>query len=141
MPHPCPHHCPPERGRGAAVLAALAVLAVIVAATARPVVHAAEDVLEVAAITAAVLVVGLVAVVVVWRARRRPHALPVACQAPQALPAAERPVSALPVPTWAARPRELESGAAVHLHFHGMTTADIAAIIAAQNDDRADTER
>jgi hypothetical protein len=72
MPHPCPHHCPPERGRGLAVAAVVAVV-VIASAAARPVVHAAETVLEVAAITAgAVLGLAAVAVVaiVVTRARR-----------------------------------------------------------------------
>jgi hypothetical protein len=49
MPHPCLHHCPPGRGGGAAALAALVVL-VVIAVTARAVVHAAELVLEVAAI-------------------------------------------------------------------------------------------
>jgi hypothetical protein len=51
MPHPCPHHCPPERGgRGLAALAAIIAL-VIAAAAARPAVRAAETALQVAAIT------------------------------------------------------------------------------------------
>jgi hypothetical protein len=74
MPHPCPHHCPPERGgRGLAVLAALA-LVVIGAAAARPVVHAAETVLEVAAITLGIVAGMAAAGAVTWlavAARRR----------------------------------------------------------------------
>ena len=71
MPHPCPHHCP--GGRGGVPL--LAVLAVVVSAVlARPVVHAAETVLEVAAITvgiAADLAVAAAAVLLAVRARHR----------------------------------------------------------------------
>jgi hypothetical protein len=52
MPHPCPHHCPKDGGGGlAAVLVVLAVI--VIAAAAHPVVHAAEDVLEVAVIAVA----------------------------------------------------------------------------------------
>lgn len=52
MPHPCPHHCPPEGGggRGAAVL--VVVLAVLAAAVAGPVIHAAEVALQIVLITA-----------------------------------------------------------------------------------------
>jgi hypothetical protein len=58
MPHPCPHHCPPERG-GKAVLVLLAVIAA--AALARPAAQIAVTVLEVAAITVGVIL-GLTAV-------------------------------------------------------------------------------
>lgn len=71
MPHPCPHHCPKPGGSGAALLVVLAV--VVIAAIARPVVHAAIDVLEVAAIVlgsaAALGILGGVAYVA-WRVRR-----------------------------------------------------------------------
>jgi hypothetical protein len=55
MPHPCPHHCPPERrGTGAVLLAVLAVIVIAIArAIARPVEHAAELGLEVAVIAVA----------------------------------------------------------------------------------------
>jgi hypothetical protein len=64
MPHPCPHHCPPERGgRGLAALTAIIAL-VIAAVAARPAVRAAETALEVAAITiGAVLALGAIAAV------------------------------------------------------------------------------
>jgi len=56
MPHPCPHHCPPERGSGLGIIIAIAVLIGVVAAirTAMPAIeHGAELVLEVVAITVA----------------------------------------------------------------------------------------
>jgi uncharacterized membrane protein YebE (DUF533 family) len=72
MPHPCPHHCPPERGGLGAILLVLAVV-VIGAAIARPVARAAEVVLEVVLITAASLA-GLAVIsgvaYVAWRVRR-----------------------------------------------------------------------
>ncbi len=89
MPHPCPHHCPPGRS-GPAVLAVLAVIAA--AALARPVVHAAELALEVAAITAgAVLGLAAVAAVVavtVTARRRRARVYPVAGRTVREVPAA-----------------------------------------------------
>lgn len=71
MPHPCPHHCPPGRSGGAAVLVVLAV--VVIAAIARPVVHAAEVALEVAAIVlgcAAALAVAAGVAYTAWRVHR-----------------------------------------------------------------------
>lgn len=89
MPHPCPHHCPPERG-GVAVLAVLAVIAAAVLA--RPVVHAAETVLEVAAITAGAVLGVAAAGAVVWAVvaarRRRGRPYPLAGRPVRSLPAA-----------------------------------------------------
>ena len=75
MPHPCPHHCPPERGGQA--LAVAAILAGIgLAIAARPVVNAARDVLEVVAIVIAAIsaLAGLAAGVAIALWLRRQHA-------------------------------------------------------------------
>jgi hypothetical protein len=64
MPHPCPHHCPPERGSGLGIIIAIAVLIGVVAAirTAMPAIeHGAELVLEVLVITVA-SIAGLAAI-------------------------------------------------------------------------------
>jgi hypothetical protein len=64
MPHPCPHHCPPERGSGLGIIIAIAVLLGVVAAirTAMPAIeHGAELVLEVLVITVA-SITGLAAI-------------------------------------------------------------------------------
>jgi hypothetical protein len=72
MPLPCPHHCPKPRGGGvAAVLVVVVVLAA--AAVARPVVHAAEDMLKVALIAVA-SVAGLGAIGAVAYAAMRARA-------------------------------------------------------------------
>lgn len=106
MPHPCPHHCPPGRS-GAAALVALVVL-VVIAAAARPVVHGAELVLEVAAIavTSAVVlaVLGGVAYVAVRARRSRANRVtpalptPVASRESQALSAPQRRAIEAPRP-------------------------------------------
>lgn len=101
MPHPCPHHCPPGRGQSTAALVAFVVLAVIIAAAARAIVHAAELVLEVAAIavTSAVVlaVFGGVAYIAVRARRSRPNGItpgsfpaPVARRGVQAVSAPRR---------------------------------------------------
>lgn len=95
MPQVCHKHCPP--GRGGTAAAVLAVLAVIIAATlARPVVHAAEAALEVAAITAgAVLGVavaaGAVALAVTARRRAAPRVYPLTARTAQRLSAPRMP--------------------------------------------------
>ncbi len=64
MPHPCPHHCPPERGSGLAIVVAIVVLAVAAAAvrSAMPAIeHTAELAIEVLVITVA-SVIGLAAI-------------------------------------------------------------------------------
>jgi hypothetical protein len=52
----CHAHCPKGGGGAGAVLAVLAVIVAVVAASAHRIVHAAEDVLEVAVIAAAVVI-------------------------------------------------------------------------------------
>ena len=96
MPHPCPHHCPPERG-GPVVLVVLAVIAAAVLA--RPVVHAAATVLEVAAVVVGV-VLGLAAVaaVVVLAARTRRHARELSYKRVVPRVAASRPAETLSEP-------------------------------------------
>ena len=77
MSHPCPHHCPSPRGGGPGALGVLAVLVVIVAVAAGPVVRAVVGVLEIAvAVTGGLLVIGGCAAVLVWRHRRRARRIP-----------------------------------------------------------------
>lgn len=74
MPHPCPHHCPPEGGGGLVTAAGVLVLVLIGTAVARPVIHAGEVALDVLVITAGCLAAaGLmsVAAVLALRFRRR----------------------------------------------------------------------
>lgn len=95
MPQVCHKHCPPGGGGGGtAVLAVIAVLAV--AAVARPVVHAAEVLLQVVLITCGVLAAGgvLTAVVVLTVRVRHNRAL----RASRAAVLASRPAAALPAP-------------------------------------------
>lgn len=79
MPHPCPHHCPPEHG-GKLALAVVVLVLIIAAAVARPAEHAAEetvrvavDAAEIAGITLGAGIVLAVAVMTAMavRARRR----------------------------------------------------------------------
>ena len=62
------------------------------------------------------------AAVVAWRVHRRraPDSLPMAQRAVQALPAPQQSTAALPAPE---RPAEL------HLHFHGLTAEEAAAVL------------
>jgi hypothetical protein len=57
--HPCPHHCPSERGSGLGIIVAIATLVAAgaaVRAAARPLEHAAELGLDIAFITLGLLV-------------------------------------------------------------------------------------
>jgi hypothetical protein len=99
------------------------VAVMLLAAVAGPVVHGVTDLIKALAITVAVLaalaLTGLAAVAA-YRARKGRSALP------------QGRVRALPV----AHPRELEHARAlehaqeVHLHFHGVSAEDVAAILA-----------
>jgi hypothetical protein len=116
-------------GGGTAVLVVLA--AVLAAAVARPVIHAAIEVVQVVLIAAVVIVgvdaAGLVGLLT-WRwrrsqadaARNRPPLAPKLVRAAQPLPEPERSAAALPPP---GGPRE------IHLHLHGVSAEDVAAII------------
>jgi hypothetical protein len=57
--HPCPHHCPPERGSGLGIVVAIAALVAAgaaVRAAARPLEHAAKLGLDIAFITLGIFV-------------------------------------------------------------------------------------
>jgi hypothetical protein len=115
VPHPCPHHCPPERGGGlAAVAAVIAVVIAVVAA--KPVVHAAETVLEIAAITVGA-VLGLAATTAVtWAAvavcRRERERRAIAAPSVRALPPARpRAIEAARAPVVFLRPADEDAAA------------------------------
>jgi hypothetical protein len=105
MPHPCPHHCPPGGGSGGGAAATVIALVLIGAVIARPVIHAAEIILQVVLITvsalAGVAVLAAAAAVAVKIRRRRRLSRPTV----RVLPA--RPARALPAP-----PRALPAGRA-----------------------------
>lgn len=99
MPHPCPHHCPPEGAKGGLVLAAAGVAVVVIIAraaehAARAAEHVAVDVLEVAAISlgsaAAVGVLTAVTVLAVRSLRRSHRALAAGVTGAQPLSAPQR---------------------------------------------------
>jgi hypothetical protein len=111
-------------------LAAVVIGAVVVAAVAVPVINAVANLLEVAAvIVGALVVLGSVGLVLLLRVTgRRRQAISATVVSPpgqvprraaQAIPAPQRP----PI----GAPRE------VHLHFHGVTAEDVAAIVADVN--------
>lgn len=119
-------------GGGGAGTAAIFVAAVLVlAAVMGPIVRAVTDLVEVAAIiTAAVL--GLVlaggGAFVVWRLRHSRANAPLMVS--RVSPVTYRASTALPVPQVSAAALPPAQGATVHLHFHGMSAGDIAAIVA-----------
>jgi hypothetical protein len=104
MLHPCPHHCPDSGGKGRGIIAVVVALAVI-AAAARPIAHAAEEVIRVVVdvlIALGVIIAagaGLAVGYGITRLTRRAQhghartreAIPQAAQADQALTDAHRP--------------------------------------------------
>ena len=131
MGHPDGTHTHGSGGSGIGMAAAVVLAAIVAASAAGPVVHAATDVIEVLAIVVAAIV-GLAlatgAALVAWRLRsvrqntpRVVHQVPPATRrAAESLPAPQRSVAALPAP---------ERSAEIHLHLHGMSAEDVAAII------------
>jgi hypothetical protein len=110
-------HTHPEMGGGNRWLVILG--AIVLAAIARPVAHAIRDLIMMLAITAAVLLaVAGTAAALTHRVRRR---------GVSALTRRGMPV--LPTPEH----RALERAQEVHLHFHGVSAEDLAAIIARQD--------
>jgi hypothetical protein len=113
MPHPCPHHCPPEGGSGLGAAAAAVVLVLIAAAVAGPVIHAAEIALQILVITAGCLAAAAlvtVATVIAVRLRRRQ----LAARPPVRL-VSSRPAQSLPAPRPAIEaPRTRPAAAAVN---------------------------
>ncbi len=122
MPHLCPHHCPPSRGGGP--LGGLVLIAAGVVFTASVVVFCAAH-LELLAVCASVFAAVMGGVLTGMRRlassrRMRPRSRP--RQAVRAGTA--RPTRALP-----ASPRRAIERPAVHLHLHGVTAEDVAAIV------------
>src|SRR6266566_4722758 len=93
--------------------------AIVLAGIAGPAAHAISDLIEVLAITVAVVlaVAGLAAILTCWVRHR--HARPLTQRAARALQAPEPP--------------SLGRAQEVHLHFHAVSAEDVAAIIARQD--------
>jgi hypothetical protein len=113
-------HTHPEMGGGGSGSGWLVTLsAIALAAIAGPVAHAIRDLIMVIGITVAVvLVTASTAAVLTYRVRRR-DARALTQRGTRALAAPERPA--------------LGRSQEVHLHFHGVSAGDVAAIIARQN--------
>jgi type VI protein secretion system component VasK len=107
------------------------ILAAIVAASvAGPVIAVAAELLRAVLIAAAVILgLGLAggAALVAWRLRRGRQNAPLVVH--QARPVTQRPAESLPAPQ---RP-PIGRAAEVHLHFHGVTAEDAAAILDGRN--------
>jgi hypothetical protein len=113
-------HTHPEMGGGSSRNGWLVILgAIALAAIAGPVVHAIRDLIMAVAITVAVVLAAGATAVLTYRVRRRDV---------RAL--SQRDIRALPAPEQRALGRAQE----VHLHFHGVTAEDVAAIIARQDE-------
>jgi hypothetical protein len=115
-------HIHPEMGGGGSRNGWLVILAAIaLAAIAGPAVHAIRDLIMAVAITvtaAVVLAAAGTAAVLVHRRRRDARAL------------TRRGIRRLPT----AEQRALGQAQEVHLHFHGVSAKDVAAIIALQDE-------
>ncbi len=131
MGHPDGAH---THGGGSGIGTAVAVVlaAVIVASVAGPVVRAVTDLIEVVAIVLAVIIgLSLVggAAVVAWRVYQwRANAPRVVDVITPSLP---RPAESLPAPRAPELPAP-ERLPEVHLHLHGVSAEDVAAIISPQ---------
>jgi hypothetical protein len=135
MGHPDGAHTHGSGGSGIGAAVAVVLAAVVVASIAGPVIHAAVELLRVVLIAAAVILcLGLAGgiALVAYRLRRgRQNAPLVVHQVP---PVTWRPAESLPVPrrSVAALPAP-ERPAEIHLHLHGASAEDIAAILAEGN--------
>ena len=114
-------HTHPEMGGGGRASGWLVILgAIAVAAIAGPVAQAIRDLIMVVAITGAVVLVAAgTAAVLSYRVRRR-----------DARGLTQRGIRPLPAPEQRALGRAQE----VHLHFHGVSAEDVAAIITRQDE-------
>jgi hypothetical protein len=113
-------HTHPEISGGGSGNGWLVILgAIALAAIADPVAHALRDLIMVAAVTVAVVLAAAGAAAVLTCRVRRSDA--------RAL--TQRGIRALPAP----EPRALGRTHDVHLHFHGVSAEDVAAIIAGQD--------
>ncbi len=117
-------------GSGSGTAAAMIVAAVVLASIAGPVIGAAIDLLRLVLIVAGVIL-GLGALggagLLAWRLRRGRQNAPLVVH--RARPVTRRPAESLPAPRRPAIGRAAE----VHLHFHGVTAEDVAAILDGRN--------
>lgn len=119
-------HTHPDGGSGIGAAAVVVLAAIVAAAVAGPVIRAVTDLIEVLAVTVAVILgVSLAAgtVLVAWRLRRGRQNTPLVVH--QVTPVTRQAAESLPAPP---RPA-IEASREVHLHFHGVTAEDVAAII------------
>jgi hypothetical protein len=94
--------------------------AIVLVAVADPAAHAVSDLIRVLAIAVAVvLAVASLAAVLIYRARHRGTS-----------PLTQRGMRAQPAP----EQRALGQATEIHLHFHGVSAEDVAAIIARQDE-------
>jgi hypothetical protein len=108
-------HTHPEMGGGGSGSGWLLTLsAIALAAIAGPIAHVIRDLIMVLGITVAVVLAASTAAVLTYRVRRR-DARALAQRGIRALPTSER--------------RVLGRAQEVHLHFHGVSAEDVAAII------------
>jgi hypothetical protein len=128
MGHPDGAHTHGSGGGGTVVLVILA--AVLAAAIARPVIHAAIEVFQVVLIVAVVIVgvgaAGLVGLLT-WRWRRWQ------ADAARTRPPCSRKLVRAARPLLQPRPA-IERPPDIHLHLHGVSAEDIAAILAQNRD-------
>lgn len=119
-------------GDGIGTVALVVLAAIVVAAVAGPVVHAAAELVRLVVIAAAIiagLALAAAVALVAWRLRRRRlssplvvhQAPPVTYRSAESLPAPQSSPAAIPAP---------QRQAEVHLHFHGVDAAEVAAILA-----------
>lgn len=114
-------------GAGAlAVLAVVLIVAIIGAAVARPVIDAVTELVRVLLIAAAVLAGTAVAGGIAYVVWRRRHPRPIGTRPAPFISAAQ-----LRAIQGRSAPRQLPP-AEQHIHFHGVSADDIAAIIASQ---------
>jgi hypothetical protein len=123
MRHADGAHTHSRSGSGLAETALMAAAAVFVAAVAAPIIQAITGLLVVlAVITGALVVLGSAGLVVFLRARRRHSDGTAVAFHPQA---PWRAGQALPAP----RPQAIKRPQELHLHLHGTSAEDLAAIL------------
>jgi hypothetical protein len=124
-------------GSGAGGAAAVVVIAIIVAAAAAPLINALAELIRVLAITVAIMAAVALAAAVLGLAARRRRPAPYRAEvlAPYVTPAAPQAVHEHPARLQLEQPRE------IHLHFHGLSSKDIAAIHSQHGQPTAEQER
>jgi hypothetical protein len=131
-------HCPGCGDGGGGVVLALIVVLLVAVAIARPIEHAVDDVLHVLIIAACCLAGTAVAAGAAYaavRLYRRHHRTPEHAPAVLAPPVRPEAVPARTAPRAIAAPQP-----ELHLHVHGVSADDLAAIIRSQHARLADRE-